>query len=371
MKIGILTFHCAHNYGAVLQCYALQETLKSLRHKVEVIDYKPEYLLAPYRKFSISRFGRRNPLKMIKACIRESLIMPRRIKRYNAFQSFITSRLDLSQTVKGKSIPSEYDVYIMGSDQIWNPGITKGFDPIYFGYFSFEKGEKVYISYAASMEAKEFDKEAENYYKKALINFDAISVREMQLKALLQPLTDKNVELVLDPTLLADRKIWNKIAKRPDFDKKYILVYQVRQDCNTIRIARQLAEKIDAEVIEVKAWLGLRFSSNIRQCETPEEFLGWINNAEYIVTTSFHGTAFSVIFNRPFYCVRLNYGGDTRSASLLKSLGLEDRFIDKEMTPTLSSINFTEANKRLEYLQAKSMTFLTKAIGNSNKKTVY
>lgn len=370
MKIGILTFHCAHNYGAVLQCYALQEMLKNMGHKVEVIDYRPEYLLAPYRKFSLSRFKRSSLLSIVKACIRESLLLVKRIRRYNAFQTFINKRFNLSPTVKDKAIPPFYDVYIMGSDQIWNPKITKGFDPVYFGFFDFDKGKRKYISYAASMETKELDKKAENYYKKALMNFDALSVREIQLKNLLQPFTEKNVEIVLDPTLFANKKIWNAIVKSPDIDRKYILIYQVRQDNNAMRIAQQLAQNIDAEVIEVKSCLDLHSSSKIRQCDSPEEFLGWIKYSDCVITTSFHGTAFSVIFNRPFYCIKLNDGGDTRSESLLKSLGLEYRLINKDETPMFSTIDYSEANKRLEYLQEKSATFLTKAIENTNKEAI-
>ncbi len=362
MKIGILTFHCAHNYGAVLQCYALQETLKSLGHKVEIIDYKPNYLVSPYRSFYSKRLRGCNLLERVKAFVKEFLLMPKRIKRYNAFQSFIKNRLNLSRTVKGKDIPLQYDTYIIGSDQIWNPKITNGFDSVFFGNFNFAKNGRTYISYAASMEAKIIDKETEAYYRKALMNFDALSVREIQLKTLLQPLTEKNIELVLDPTLLADKKIWDKIAERPDIDRKYILVYEVRQDSNTERVAQQLAKEIDAEVIKITAGLNLCYSSNIKQCESPEKFIGWIKYADCIITTSFHGTAFSIIFNRPFYCLKLDDGADTRSASLLNSLSLEDRFIDKTSNLTFTSIDFSEANKRLANMQVKSLTFLINAL---------
>lgn len=362
MKIGILTFHCAHNYGAVLQCYALQEMLKNMGHKVEVIDYRPEYLLAPYRKFSLSRFKRSSLLSIVKACIRESLLLVKRIRRYNAFQTFINKRFNLSPTVKDKAIPPFYDVYIMGSDQIWNPKITKGFDPVYFGFFNFDKENRKYISYAASMETKELDKESKDFIEKALMNFDAVSVREAQLKTLLQPLTGKDIELVLDPTLLAYKKIWDAIAIRPKINKKYILVYQVRYNVNTTRIARQLAKNINAEVIEITANLQMHLPNKNRQCESPEKFLGWVKNANCIVTTSFHGTAFSVIFNRPFYCIKLDDGGDTRSESLLKNLNLNDRMIGKEDIPTFSPVDYAKVNLKLKELKRESLDFLKTSI---------
>lgn len=366
MKIGILTFHCAHNYGAVLQCYALQETLRSLGHEVEVIDYRPEYLLIPYRVFSKSRFLRRNPFKMLKACIRESLLLPKRIKRYRAFQSFINNNLNLSQPVVANKIPSKYDVYIMGSDQIWNPKITKGFDPVYFGYFDFGKGNKTYISYAASMTARQLDSDSERYLKRALMNFNAISVREIQLKTLLQPLTEKEVVPVLDPTLLADKNIWDKMAQIPNCDKKYVLVYQIRRDANVIRIAQDIAKSMGAEVVEITAFPTLIFSNKNEQCLSPVEFLGWIKNAQFVVTSSFHGTVFSILFSRPFFCVKLDNVSDTRSISLLKNLKLEDRFIEKdEGNLKLSPIDYTEPNRLLLYLQTKSRTFLKNALDNA------
>ena len=218
-KIGILTFHCAHNYGAVLQCYALQETLKKMGHDVEVIDYRPQYLLSPYAVFNINRIKSNNPLKIIKRSIRETILLGVRLKRYYTFYQFIKNKLSLSSRITKYNIPESYDVYIMGSDQIWNPKITEGFDPVYFGNFNFQKGSKKYISYAASMEANELNNQAKNTYKKFLKNFDSISVRENQLAELLQPLSEKNIETVLDPTLLADNQIWDNIAQKPDISK--------------------------------------------------------------------------------------------------------------------------------------------------------
>ena len=143
MKIGILTFHCAHNYGAVLQCYAMQEFLRSKGHDVEVINYRPNYLLKPYKIFNVKRFSSKKPIRILKGLILEFLLFPVRLKRFYGFENFINNKLILSKTVTKESIPSNYDIYIVGSDQIWNPKITKGFDEIYFCRFPFEKGKKV------------------------------------------------------------------------------------------------------------------------------------------------------------------------------------------------------------------------------------
>ena len=154
MKIGLLTFHCAHNYGAVLQCYALQETLISMGHEVEVINYRPKYLIASYKRFELHRFISLNLINSLKNSIKEALLAGRRFRRYKAFEEFITNRLNLSERVNANNIPSKYDIYIIGSDQIWNPKITKGFDSVYWGQFKFPKERRRYIAYAASMEIK-------------------------------------------------------------------------------------------------------------------------------------------------------------------------------------------------------------------------
>ena len=357
MKIGILTFHCAHNYGAVLQCYALQEILKSMGHDVEVINYRPEYLLKPYRIFDLGRFKHKNPLKLIKAILKEIILFRKRVARHNIFQHFINERLNLSNEVSREQIPSYYDVYIMGSDQIWNPKLTKGFDPVYFGCFDFKKGRKKYVAYAASMEAKTLSFQEKEFYKRVLDNFDAISVRETQLAEQLRQLTEKEIKVVLDPTLLADRAIWNKIAKTPKIDKKYILVYQVRDNINTIRIAQDIARQLNVKIVELAAWLSPHFDERRLQCASPEEFLGLIRNATCIITTSFHGTAFSVIFNRPFYCIELRDGQDTRSRSFLNSINLGDRMIKKEDSPKFSFIDYSAVNDNLAKICVESKHF--------------
>ena len=365
MKIGILTFHAAHNYGAILQCLALQKVLQSQGHDVEIIDYRPRYLTLIYKKFHLRRFFRKNILKIPKIWIRECRLLRSRCRRYNAFQRFIDTHLHLSSTVVKQDIPSDYDIYIMGSDQIWNPNITEGFDPVFFGDFNFPKGRRKYISYAASMEAKALTSEAENYYRKALGRFDAISVREERLARLLQPLTPQSVNVVLDPTLLLPADEWNRVAQRPHIQGNYVLIYQTRKNPNTMRIARQIAAETNARVIEVAAYVDHHFHPDKLQCESPAEFVGWVAGATCVVTTSFHGTAFSVIFNRPFYCLELADGEDTRSQSLCEQLGLQERMIRPDDALTFTEPDYTEANARIAQLRKHSLDFLKTAIHHS------
>ncbi len=365
MKVGILTFHCAHNYGAVLQCYALQETLKSMGYEVEVIDYRPDFLLRPYVIFSSQRFKTKRPIWWIKNAIKEISILWKRVWRFRAFQRFIENYLHLSKERKVQYISDKYDAYILGSDQIWNSDICNGeLHPYYFANFPFPKGDRKYIAYAVSMGKLSLkDVQNKTYLSQALMNFDAVSVREYQLLNFLKPFVPTlKIEQVLDPTILADTKIWEKIAVSPRFSSKYVLLYQVREDEKTLRIAQQLSEQIQGEVIQLTAWVRPFAGNNVYQCTSPEGFLGWIKNATCVVTTSFHGSAFSVIFNRPFYCVRLNDGADDRTESLLRMCGLEHRMINKNDNPEFSEIDYTKSICELQKQKEYSRKFLVNAL---------
>jgi len=364
MKIGILTFHCAHNYGAVLQCYATQEFLRSKGYDVEIINYRPKYLLDPYKRFNIKRIISKNPIRIIKNVIKELIVLSIRIKRWRGFEEFINTNLILSNKVTKESIPDNYDIYIVGSDQIWNPQITRGFDRTYFCKFPFVKGNKRYIAYAASMEAKTLDNNAIEHYRDNLRHFDAISVRENKLLDLLQPLIDKPVVQVLDPTLMISPQIWDKIQSDNDEEDKYVAVYQVRNNVNTIRIAYHIANQIGAKVKILVASPQINMKDT-EQTATPEDFVSTIRSAACVVTTSFHGSAFSVIFNRPFYTIKLNDGADSRSSSLLDSLDLKDRMIGINDLPTFTLIDYTNVNNKLNILRENSQCFLREILNDN------
>lgn len=358
MKIGILTFHSAPNYGAMLQCYALQEVLKTMGHDVEVIDYRLDYRLRPYRLPNAQRF---NPLSILKRIALKILTFRDRKILNKKFESFLRTYLVLSDRVDRNFIPNGYDVYIMGSDQIWNPKITQGFDSVFFGCFWFPKEDKKYISYAASMERTELSEGEKEFCSKVLDNFNAISVREKVLADLLQPLTARKVEVVLDPTLLLDKQVWSKIARHPKIKKKYVLVYQVRNGVNTMQIAKKVAEQINAIVIQVTGSSPYHNRRKL-QHESPTQFLGLIQHAACVVTTSFHGTAFSMIFNRPFYYVESADGHDSRAKSLLSGVGLEERIIQVNDSPIFNRTDYDMVNDKLTEWRIQSLKFLEQNI---------
>ncbi|MCD8284739.1 MAG: polysaccharide pyruvyl transferase family protein [Prevotellaceae bacterium] len=354
MKIGILTFHSANNYGAVLQCYALQETLKGMGHRVRLIDYRPNYFLPDFSitTHKILSLLHRNPFPSIRARLKYLSERSELKKYYKTFEVF-AKQLELPRE---EDTLDSYDAYIFGSDQIWNSYITYGLDPYYFGYLPFEKGNRKYVTYAASMGDVNIDDALAEHFRKALANFDAVSVREEELRVALQPLTDKEIKTALDPTLLADPKIWERIIKKPGIREKYVFVYQVRIDKDTLRIAKKIAKDIGGIVIDSRIRCKI-FGSRQYRCYSPMDFLGWIKYASCVVTTSFHGTAFSVVFRKPFYSVSVGYG-DLRLRSFLDNMGLQDRFIPKTSAPAFSPVDYSHASQRLALMRQLSMDFL-------------
>lgn len=352
MKIGILTFHCAHNYGAVLQCYALQETLKTRGHNVEIIDYRPKSITENYKV--LGNLAKYKGLNGAKNLAKDVLCLRRSFIRHQKFEYFIEKHLRISIPTKEGKIPDDYDIYIIGSDQVWNPYVTHGFDGVYFGAF-LKKGKC--ISYAASMETSTLTEAQSKFFSKALRNFDAISVREFKLAELLQPLTTKTISVVLDPTLLANVSIWDKMVDHVK-GKSYVLVYQVQEDPNTIRIANNIADQLGCNVVSLVSWVRCGYKKGRKQCASPSDFVNLIREAKCIVTTSFHGTAFSVIFNKPFYCVTLKDSWNSRSKSLMTQLDLESRIVKWDESPSFSDINYSSINYKLRRLRDKSLDFL-------------
>ena len=349
MKIGILTFHCAHNYGAVLQCYALQRYLHSLGHDILIINYRPKYLLEPYSvvpNLKVTSF-----IRWTKILLNFILTFPIRIMRYRKFEEFIN-----------KDIASlNCDVYIMGSDQIWNPKITEGFDSVYFGGFEVGKDVKK-IAYAASMGLQNLTKEQALYLAKSLSNFNAISVREYKTISLLQPLTNLTISQVVDPTFLLRGKDWDNLASKvPLCKEKYVLTYQVAVNPNVNRIARLIAKQLNARLIRLVAWPTRNYSRELKQVVDPSEFLSYFRHAECVVTSSFHGTAFSILYRRPFYVVDLHSlrsGSNERLKTLLSLFHLEEHYIPEERNAVFQKIDYTDIDTQLESVRGESQKFL-------------
>lgn len=364
MKIGILTFHRAENFGATLQVLALQEFLTESNFRVEIIDYRCEPIEKWYSLTDFSFFlKRKNIFISMNILLNRLFTLRLRLKQKNKFSEFWRKYLKISDEVFGKveSI-SKYDVCICGSDQIWNPFVTSGFDSMYFLGFKLPVGAKK-IAYAASSEGSHyaFFKEKENDIRSYFKGFNAISVREDSLAKELQQYTDKHIDVVVDPTLLQDKEYYKRILVDPE-RRAYVLVYHLYESDLATEVATQIALEKGLDVIHIHAGFipFCKQSANHIQDAAPDEILGYINYADYVVTTSFHGTVLSVILEKNFFVI--NKGHNQRQRDFLSLTNLDNRFVSNSEHIQLEDIDYIPVRKKLYQIVAKSKQFLIENI---------
>lgn len=360
MKIGILTFHCAHNYGAVIQCYGLQQYLKSLGHEVCVIDYRPQYFDF-YKIFKVTISNSSNFKTYLKGKIRELIIGNVQKRRFHAFEDFIEQKLHLVPYIENYDY-SDYDAVILGSDQIWNPNITGGnYDEEFFG----SNAKCKIISYAASSKSLCLTEEQKDYFKSHLPKIDSISVRETSLKNQLQPLTSQPIATVIDPSLLPDVSVYDDLCSPIKHKRPYVLVYEVKRHEDTYRFAKEIAQSLDADVIELLSGVSYNLlNKNLIQSGGPIEFLSYIKNATCVVTTSFHGMALSLKFQKDFYSLRQGTNADLRAESLLTKIGMLERFVPLSSSVKFSKIDYTKYSANLVSEISHSKDFITNSLND-------
>lgn len=364
MRIGILTFHRANNYGAQLQCYALCRALSNLGHNAEVIDYRQPVIEKSYCKVGLKDFNPLRPVRFLK-----SLFLPQTLTRnirHCRFVSFRNKYINCSEKIftPDNKVIEEYDVIFIGSDQLWNSKWTNGLDDYYWGNFR-HPVNTVIASYAVSIGKTDIDEEEKEKIKQLLDNFDFLSVRENSLKSLINNLSNKDVKVTIDPTFLLSKEEWMKFVK-PE-KKKYVLIYPLIHTEETISIGKQIAKENNMDYVIIDFQSHWKPIKNHKQFEDPATFLNLIANAEYVVTSSFHGTAFSVIFEKQFYSVVARGAINTRISSLLNTLGLENRIISIEDFPlTMESIVYNELNEEKSQLVNQSMNFIYEVINSAS-----
>ena len=353
MKIGILTFHYAYNYGAILQSYALQTYLESCGCKVFFINYRNRQILKDYILFDIRRFIMRNPITFVKRIVHELRYYQIRKQRAKAFEAFIGTHFRLSDISEINSNP--FDLIIVGSDQVWNYNLTGGFDNFYWGEVEKPKITKI-ASYAASMQDSWpscFDMKIGTL----LGNFDYLSVREKKLAKKLQKLLpSKVIHTVVDPTLLLSKEEWDNIAQKPNISSPYLLLYQVDVNNTAELLAKKIAEERNLIVIKLYAQMDKPHTSNVA-CSSPADFVGLFKYAGFVVCSSFHGTVFSIIYGKSFYSIKVK-GKSSRVESLLSTFELEDRLINTEL-PIITDIDYEGKPKSIS---KESMVYLQKII---------
>lgn len=358
MKIGILTFHCVHNYGAVLQCFGLQEYLKSLGHDVYVVNYRPDYIVKgrDCLRDSYKLYITRKPALFPKVFYDAIRLRRQRHRLWDNFETFISKNLRLYE-YSGNFDGGEFDLCIVGSDQIWNKGLTGGlFDPVYFG----SNFKCPVISYAASTINKNLSDQDKPEMKGLLAHLSGISVREEKFRLQLNETGIDAVECVCDPTLLAGVSPFRKLVQTnvKKYDYPFIAVYRIRQDSNLVNYANRLSLDTGLPIVEITTVFNTERRSQKIYDASVEEFLNIINRAEYVVTNSFHGTAFCTLFQKNFVAIRQNGPVDDRIEQLLRSIGLLHRFVQHDSPLVMDLIDYSLHDMRMANIVNKSREWL-------------
>lgn len=295
MKIGILTFQFADNYGALLQAYALKQYLSKNGDQVEIINYANKKLS---RAYDINPFKYKNIFRTAKSLI----VYPFRSSQAELFKKFRKERLGIhNPQVFSTELQNDYDCYIVGSDQVWNSKIT--FNDYTYFLENISSAEKK-ISYAASAD-NEFLVDSDDKRKlNCLRKFDAISVRESQMSYILQEKGAIESEVVLDPVFLLQDTEWCCIAKRPrkKIREKYIIYYSLKPNECLDKTAKHLSTAMKLPIIIVHPTLRKITSVGYPAFDVgPEQFIWLIKNAELVVSNSFHAFSFAYIFRKKIY----------------------------------------------------------------------
>lgn len=336
MNIKTMTCHHVYNYGATLQAYALQTYLESQGHNVEIIDYRlPTHI--KYELFSIYPEGRLYPFLKRHKFI-SYLYAPIRNRemfytwgRKNNFDNFDRKFLNITpkryRTIDELRADSPIaDVYIAGSDQIWNPDYLNGTDEGY--YLNFGNCETRRVSYAASFGVDALSMQQQEFVKQHLNEFDFISVRETSGLKIVNEL-GLNAELCVDPVFLLTKDEWITNLKLETTDNDYIMLYDFVHDDDKIKkFALQLKEKTGLKIIAVNDYSRTPYADRQINNAGPKEFLEFILNSKYVICNSFHATAFSIIFHKCMATFPLKKQKNaSRMKNILQTAGLINHYL--------------------------------------------
>jgi hypothetical protein len=339
-KAGIITFHNAENYGAALQTYALMKTLQDLGCDCQVIDYRNKGVFY------------RNAIKNLYYL----LTFQRPVKNHLAYRSFRKGHLNLTDRVYRKisdfaADAGQFNVLFFGSDQIWNPDLSNGFDPFYFGQFSTPARK---IAYAASVGKDDLSTQERQAINQLIDDFDAVAVREENLL----PILNREATCVVDPCMLLSADDWNRLANKTRLDGAYILVYQLFPNKDLLQAARACAQENNQQIAVISPYLTSSGRGQIRKLGriSPTEFLAYYRDADLVISDSFHGTLFSILYQKPFYTL-LPAEKTGRITSLLNRLELSDRIIHRpEVTP--QDVDYSRVNPLLQREVSRSLAFI-------------
>ena len=369
-KIGIMTFHIAHNYGAMLQAYALPTVVKKLGYDCEVIDYRFHYIdqwsRIDYFNDLLKKYGYLlGGAVYVKRLITGYYSRNNMHIRFDRFERNIIPHSNAIYRSKEELNNMPYDIILFGSDQIWNSALTNGIAEEYIGGFKCLTDTKK-IAYAASCGTSDFQTESREVYDCLLRDFSAVSVRE---EGFCKTLVSRgyDAECVLDPTLLLTAEEWKRIIPEDNkaFKRKYLLLYAFEEDEKIYDLTREYAKKHGLDIIVIayskkKEMHGMTVLTNCG----PLDFLSLFEKAEHIITTSFHGTVFSLVFHKNFHCIPHPKYRE-RTDSLLKTVGLEEHNVEELTELKDEAVDWDSVDELLSSKRKESFAFLEKELAKA------
>lgn len=355
MRIGIITYHRADNFGAVIQTYALLSYLREQGHEVEVIDYRCRTIEAQYQVFSPAiLLLRKNIFSSLRQYLSRYVTLRSRIVRRRKFREFRTSHLLDGRLYRALPESWDYDVVITGSDQVWNFHLNKGSERIYLLDVPMSVRTKR-IAYAASSEMNGFAQMKEGYLRKCFEGFNKISVRECFLADKIKAMIGRKIDITLDPTFLLGREIYQGLAVHPH-KRNYILVFHMTDISEYVPFIQDIARKKQMKVIEVYGGFHRSNTDSRISDWGPLEMLGYINDAEVVFTTSFHGLALSLILEKDVWVI--DKGENQRQRQLLQMAGLTNRMLKRTTDYDTSVIDYRKVEQKIMPYIERSKTFL-------------
>ncbi len=360
-KVAFITRHAVSNYGSLLQAFATQSIIEELGHEAVCIDYiredeLPQNLLKT--RLFISNWNK-NALTRLVYLAAKRFDLAYEEKRFAQFRRDVlktTDRVYHSSKDMSENLPAA-DVYMTGSDQVWNEITYHKIDPAYF--LDFVPDDKKKIAYAASFGGKTVKPGDRDEISRLLKRYSGVSVRENSGVDIAQGMGVES-SAVLDPTLLMDKKRWGKIIPQKQKTEDYVLVYQLQPNKDFEKYAKAFAEKAGLKLLRVSPSKSARSKTGrLVLCPPVGEFLWYIQNASYFLTDSFHGTAFAINLNTPFIDVLPDKFSE-RNRSILRRTGLEHRILENmnDFSLMKSPIDFEKVNAIIANEREKSLSKL-------------
>lgn len=373
-KIAVVNRTNLKNYGSVLQVYALCEAINHLGYQAEVVwekgnlsknwDIRPNKIAQTLYKLLLNPSLIMSTYKTAKS-VKGATISTEKVLKFDVFvQEHFIRRFFSQNELKKIAKTDEYKKFVCGSDQIWS-STTLYVDPLM--YLRFSPAEKR-VAYAPSLGRNYIPDYNKRIMRKYISDIPYVSVREEVGQELIKELTGREVPVVLDPTLLLMKDDWEKLKKTEKRDN-YVLCYFLNETSKAvINKIEGICEKSNKKIINI----GCPFAQGgkvavLNEDIGPGEFLGLVENAEMVITDSYHGMLFSIIYQKPFWSIARNYGEfdqSSRQKTVLSMLNLENRYIDRNNLENISAegIDYEEANKVLRQKRESSIDYLEKAL---------